>query len=1148
MVAVGLVLQVSAWGVAGRVVGESAREIPVAYDVDVVVVGGSTGAVAAAVEAARNGAKVFLAAPRPYLGEDVCATYRLWLAPGEKPATALGKALFAAPAATGGPAVKKGLALTYRANKRSAAVHKDTPTPSLLTDGRYSSAAKQSVQYDGDVTITAELSAPAELTGAQVLVYQRDDDFEVASVAVAVSEDGKRWTPAGEARNKKLGRGGFEAAPIVLAVPLTGRARYVKLDVRKGPRVGRVLLAEIIVEGRLAGGQPGRPTPAPAARRLPPTTPMHVKRTLDRALLDAGVQFLFGCYATDVLFDGAGRPAGIVMANRAGRQAVRAKVIVDGTGRATVARLAGAAFRPYPAGPQTFKRIVVGGRTASEAAASAEKLDVPYTIAGEAYDVFEYTLTIPMPDATFGAFAAAEQIARDATWHDGQVASAEELFRVPPDAMKGRAAAKGAWPGAGKLDLAACRAATVDRLYVLGGCADVSRESAERLLRPLNLMALGTRVGRAAAAEAKAISALVPLAEIRLTGPPASAAGGDVREALRGPRPSDQGLPTVTSPARGVPVLGTYDVVVIGGGTGGAPAGIGAARRGARTLVVEYLHGLGGVGTLGLIARYYHGNRVGFTAEADKGIGNRGGGWNVEKKMQWYRSELRKAGADVWFGALGCGALVENGRVRGAVVATPLGRGVVLANTVIDSTGNATIAAAAGAACQVITGEHISVQGTGLPPLRPGAGYTNTDWTFHDDDDMVDMWRMFVVGKTKYASAYDMGQLIDTRARRRIIGDVVLSPLDIQNRRTFPDSIVLAASNFDNHGFSSHPVFIVKPPDRRGMTAYVPYRCLLPKGLDGILVTGLGMSAHGDAMPVLRMQPDVQNQGYAAGVAAAMAAETGVGVRRVDVKALQKHLVEKGNLPKTVLTDKDSYPLSREKVAAAVRGVANGYAGISVILAQPADAIDLLVEAHNAAADPAAKLAYAHILGILHDPTGAGTLAEAVRARSWDKGWNFRGMGQFGATTSPLDNLIISLGRTRDSRGLPVILAKLAALTPASEFSHHRAVAMALETLGERRAAAPLAKLLSQPGMTGHAFTEIGDTLARTPASRVDNSTRNNSLRELILARALFRCGDHNGLARGILRQYAQDFRGHYARHAKAILAEGPGRPAGTKR
>ena len=47
----------------GPLVNESAREIPIAYDVDVVVVGGSTGAVSAAVAAAEAGAKVFLAAP-----------------------------------------------------------------------------------------------------------------------------------------------------------------------------------------------------------------------------------------------------------------------------------------------------------------------------------------------------------------------------------------------------------------------------------------------------------------------------------------------------------------------------------------------------------------------------------------------------------------------------------------------------------------------------------------------------------------------------------------------------------------------------------------------------------------------------------------------------------------------------------------------------------------------------------------------------------------------------------------------------------------------------------------------------------------------------------------------------------------------------
>src|SRR5690606_31854785 len=74
----------------------SAREIPVAGVADILVVGGSTGAVSAACEAARCGASVFVAAPRPYLGEDLCATLRLWLEPGERPASPLARALFEA--------------------------------------------------------------------------------------------------------------------------------------------------------------------------------------------------------------------------------------------------------------------------------------------------------------------------------------------------------------------------------------------------------------------------------------------------------------------------------------------------------------------------------------------------------------------------------------------------------------------------------------------------------------------------------------------------------------------------------------------------------------------------------------------------------------------------------------------------------------------------------------------------------------------------------------------------------------------------------------------------------------------------------------------------------------------------------------------
>jgi hypothetical protein len=40
-------------------------------------------------------------------------------------------------------------------------------------------------------------------------------------------------------------------------------------------------------------------------------------------------------------------------------------------------------------------------------------------------------------------------------------------------------------------------------------------------------------------------------------------------------------------------------------------------------------------------------------------------------------------------------------------------------------------------------------------------------------------------------------------------------------------------------------------------------------------------------------------------------------------------------------------------------------------------------------------------------------------------------------------------------------------------------------------------------------------------------------------ARALYRCGDHDGLGEKILKQYTQDLRGHLARHAQAVLKEG---------
>jgi hypothetical protein len=208
------------------------------------------------------------------------------------------------------------------------------------------------------------------------------------------------------------------------------------------------------------------------------------------------------------------------------------------------------------------------------------------------------------------------------------------------------------------------------------------------------------------------------------------------------------------------------------------------------------------------------------------------------------------------------------------------------------------------------------------------------------------------------------------------------------------------------------------------------------------------------------------------------------------------------------------------------------------VFAQPEQALPLLRETYQTASSEADKLIYAHILGIMGDSTGADTLAQAVIAREWDKGWKYTGMGQYGPSMSPLDSLIIALGRTRRDIALQPILARVEQLGPDHGLSHHRAMAEALETLGDPAAAEPLARLLQKPGMTGHSYADIRTAMRNIPPSPTDNSTRECSLRELMLARALYRCGDYQGLGKKILGQYAHDLRGHYARHALAILDE----------
>ena len=121
-----------------------------------------------------------------------------------------------------------------------------------------------------------------------------------------------------------------------------------------------------------------------------------------------------------------------------------------------------------------------------------------------------------------------------------------------------------------------------------------------------------------------------------------------------------------------MPVLAETDLIVVGGGTTGGPAAVGAVKNGVRTLLIEQLFELGGVQTAGMICGYYFGNQRGFTQEIDDGV-KETGRFKSQAKAEWYRASVRKGGGEIWFGSMAVGAVMEGKRLRGVVVVTPDG-------------------------------------------------------------------------------------------------------------------------------------------------------------------------------------------------------------------------------------------------------------------------------------------------------------------------------------------------------------------------------------------------------------------------------------------------------------------------------------------
>lgn len=376
-----------------------------------------------------------------------------------------------------------------------------------------------------------------------------------------------------------------------------------------------------------------------------------------------------------------------------------------------------------------------------------------------------------------------------------------------------------------------------------------------------------------------------------------------------------------------LPKLGSYDVVVVGGGTAGGPAAIVAAQEGLKTAVVEPQSFLGGIGTGGGIHMYYHGLQTGVQVAIDdrtdawtKRIGGTCNGFHPEAKKLALQELADAAGVTCLYRTFFLGAVMDGNSVVGVAVDGPGGAGWLQAKVVIDSTGDADVAAAAGAPMLFgREGDH-APQPYSLAPgwIKDGSKvmFKNFDAGYADPTNARDQSRAQREGRSHLAlDRYEaetrllyVSPVLGIRESRFLDAEYVLTLDDQQKQRRFADVIARGKAHYDNHAFDyeneslESKLWVAATGNWRMLMCHdIPYRCLVPQNVENLLVACRAVGMTHDAHQLLRMQRDMQALGEAAAVAAGVAIRSGSSVRNADVTAVQKRLVERNALEESAL-------------------------------------------------------------------------------------------------------------------------------------------------------------------------------------------------------------------------------------------------------
>lgn len=368
-------------------------------------------------------------------------------------------------------------------------------------------------------------------------------------------------------------------------------------------------------------------------------------------------------------------------------------------------------------------------------------------------------------------------------------------------------------------------------------------------------------------------------------------------------------------------------VAVAGAGTGGAVAAIAAARSGARTLVIDPFPFAGGIGSGGGIHLYYHGVKGGLQEEIDQrtreimplfATVRQVRGFHPDAKKLVIEQMFQESGAAFHTGGMLFGVDVVDERVTAAHVATANGPVTIQADAWIDATGDGDLAALAGAPHflgRSPDGQlHAYSQSCGRASLHDGEvrmHITNFDAGFVDPTDSEDLTRGRIVGVGHYlqrrytdeARPTYIAPAIGLRQGRQIRTRYMLTLADLIENRAFPDAVGATGAHYDNHAIdyefeSDEAMFWVWAC--RGwshpIACQIPYRMLLPLGLDNAWIACRAAGVTEEAHHSMRMQRDMQRLGEVAGIAAALAVQSGVAAADVPFERLREGLVASGAL------------------------------------------------------------------------------------------------------------------------------------------------------------------------------------------------------------------------------------------------------------